>query len=309
MLGVDPAQGADVDAWWWQQPAEAGLLRRRNLVAGGVPPDTVGAAVRRQHITPVQRGIYLPGKRQPGALDEAQAALFAVDEPGSAVSHHTAARLHGLVVPDGGPAHLTIPRPERRPHRDRLVLHTARLPAPDVVVLDGVATTAVARTLVDLCRVLGRVSAVWALEDAMRRGLVTAAELAAAARRLARTPGIIRARERLRAADPRSQSPLETDARMRLADAGLPPPEPQMQVVLPDGRSAFIDLGYPEHRVGIELDGRAWHELPEAVFRDRHRQNGVAVTELMLLRFTWWDVVHDTARFVDQVRTALARRR
>ncbi len=143
----------------------------------------------------------------------------------------------------------------------------------------------------------------------MRRDLVTSAELAAAARRLARTPGIIRARERLRAVDPRSQSPLETDARLRLVDAGLPPPEPQMQVVLPDGRSAFIDMGYPEHRVGIELDGRAWHELPEAVFRDRHRQNGVAVTELMLLRFTWWDVVHDTARFVNQVRAALARRR
>ena len=297
-----------MESWWWRQPTDAGVLRRRSLVAGGVHPDMIGSAVRRKRLTPVQRGIYLPGKRRPSALDEARAALLAVDQPGSAVSHHTAARLHGLVVPDGGPAHLTIPRAERRPHRDRLVLHTARLPPPDVVVLDGVTTTAVARTLVDLSRLLGQVSAVWAVEDALRRDLVTTGELEAAARRLARTPGIIRARQRLRAADPRSQSPLETDARLRLAAAGLPPPEPQMRVVLPDGRSAFIDLGYPDHGVGIELDGRAWHELPEAVFRDRHRQNGVAFTELMLLRFTWWDVVHDTVRFVDLVRAALARR-
>ncbi len=275
-----------------------------------MPEGDIGKAVERHRVAALQRGIYLlGGAAAETSLQAASAALQAVEQPGSAASHLTAARLHGLDVPPQGRAQITIPRPERRPHRDRLRLHTARLPAADVIEVDGIRVTTVARTLVDLCRFLPRVSAVWAVEDAMRRGLVERLELERASRRLARTPGIRRARQRFRAAEPRSGSPLETDARLRLCDAGLPCPEVQMEVLLADGARAFVDLGYREARVGIELDGREFHELPEALFEDRSRQNAVMLADIVLLRFTWFDVVHRTQRFVGLVRGALQQRR
>ncbi|MGI8720779.1 MAG: endonuclease domain-containing protein, partial [Geodermatophilaceae bacterium] len=50
-----------------------------------------------------------------------------------------------------------------------------------------------------------------------------------------------------------------------------------------------IDLGYEEHKVGVECDGRAVHEQPAALFGDRERQNAVLNAGWRLLRFTWSD--------------------
>ncbi|MCW2632103.1 MAG: hypothetical protein JWR88_1065 [Pseudonocardia sp.] len=257
----------------------------------------------------MQRGIYLLPDRAALPSELARAALLAVGHHGCVVSHLTAARLHGLAVPEGGPAELTTPRALRRPNRDRLRLHTARLAPADVVDLGAILITSRARTLVDLCRALPRVAAVWAVEDALRRGLVSCGDLEAAAGRLRRTPGIVEARHRFRAAEPLSGSPLETDARLKLIEAGLPRPEVQLPVALAGGGTAFVDLGYRAERLGIELDGRASHELPPAVFADRVRQNRILLADFILLRFTWFDVVHRSERFISDVHSALEKRR
>lgn len=287
-----------------------GLVLRHELVPGRATASTVDKAVSRRTLVPLQRGIYLPAEHEVGAIDLARSAWLAANEFDSAVSHTTAARMHRLVVPDTpGPAHITIPRPTRRPHHRRLVLHTARLPDPDVVEIDGLPVTSVARTLVDLCRLLPRTPAVWAVEQALRRSLVTVDELVASSFRLDRTPGIVQARERLVSADPRSESPLETAARLRLSDAGIPPSDLQIPVALDGGSMAYLDMGYQRERIGIELDGREVHEAPAAVFRDRRRQNAVVAEGWQLLRFTWFDVVHDADRFVAEVRRNLKARR
>jgi len=280
----------------------AALLTRAAALRDGLDPDVLRAALRRQELQPLQRGVYHQGRGAP-PLQRARAAVLAVAEPGAAASHTTAARVHGLVVPEGGPEHVTLPRSERRPHRDRLRLHTARLHPADLMKVAGVAVTAPARTLVDLCRCLGRTDAVWAVERALAAGVVTAEHMEWAAIRLARTPGIVMARARFRAARPSSGSALETEARLVIVDAGLPEPEPQVEVELPNGRHAYLDLAYPDLGIGIELDGRD-HERVDALFHDRWRQNGVLSAEWMLLRFTWRDVRYDTARMIDTIARA-----
>ncbi len=82
-----------------------------------------------------------------------------------------------------------------------------------------------------------------------------------------------------------------------------------MAVALTGGGTAFVDLGYRTERLGIELDGRASHELPHAVFADRVRQNRILLADFVLLRFTWFDVVHRADRFVAEVRGAFEGRR
>ncbi|HEX4357240.1 MAG TPA: hypothetical protein VH141_06965 [Pseudonocardia sp.] len=283
------------------------LLLRNAAIRDGIHPDELRTALRRSELVPLQRGIYLGGGPASPVL-RAEAALLAVAQPDAAASHMTAARAHGLVVPLGGPEHVTLPRRQRRPHRDRLRLHTARLPDRDVDVVGGLPVTAVPRTLVDLCRELRRTDAVWAVEQALVDSVVTVGELEAAALRLARTPGIITAREWFRAARPLSGSPLETEARLAIVDAGLPEPELQVEVQLGGGRRAFLDLAYPELKIGIELDGRD-HERVDAAFRDRWRQNSVHGQDWVLYRFTWRDVRYDRERMIHTLTRARAARR
>ncbi|GAA4017400.1 hypothetical protein GCM10022247_45870 [Allokutzneria multivorans] len=103
---------------------------------------------------------------------------------------------------------------------------------------------------------------------------------------------------------------METAARLALADAGLPLPQTQFEVL--DGAGRFLarlDGAFPEERVGLEFDGRSVHSAPEALYRDRARQNDLMELGWVLLRFTWWDVVEQPGRFVDAVSRTVAMRR
>jgi hypothetical protein len=72
-------------------------------------------------------------------------------------------------------------------------------------------------------------------------------------------------------ADPLAESPMETRTRLALVLHGLPPPVSQFEVRAA-GHSHFLDLGYPEYRVGIEYDGGE-HREPERARRDLERQH------------------------------------
>ncbi|RJQ75757.1 DUF559 domain-containing protein [Pseudonocardiaceae bacterium YIM PH 21723] len=287
------------------------LLRRTDVAAAGMALSVLDQARRRKWVTPIQRGIYLIGDREPVPIELARAAAEAIAPFVSgrfAVSHTTAALVHGLDVPaESGVASVTIPRSERRPHRESLEIHTAKLTESDICVVEGVPVTSVARTLVDLCRSMDAVSALWALESGIRERLVTADELAAVMRRMSRSPGLKQVRHLIAAVDPRSQSQLETRARLAMIEGGIPVPESQIEVPLPNGRTAFLDFGYREHRVGIELDGSAVHGTPAAVYRDRWRQNQLQLLDWRLLRFTHWDFTRRIPQTLAEIRAALDR--
>ncbi|MET1037786.1 MAG: hypothetical protein ABW075_05900, partial [Aeromicrobium sp.] len=85
-------------------------------------------------------------------------------------------------------------------------------------------------------------------------------------------PGIVQARALAALVDPRAQSPGESWQRLRIHDAGFPPPEPQFEVIDPLGRSYFIDLPYPELLIGSEYDGRTFHTDAEHVLHDVERR-------------------------------------
>lgn len=110
-------------------------------------------------------------------------------------------------------------------------------------------------------------------------------------------------------ADGRAESPLETRNRLVCTDHGMPPEILQWPLTHPQSGVRYrVDVGYPSRWVGVEADGRSVHDLPEAVHRDRMRQNALlsAFPGLVLLRFTWWDS-HHPDRFVADLRQALAR--
>ena len=97
------------------------------------------------------------------------------------ISHDSALALYDLsdLLPDQ--IHLTIPRTASRRHAG-LRLHTNRLDASEVTHYAGLPVTSVSRTIVDVCtRGHGEELVEQAIGEALRRGLVTAEQLHAAA--------------------------------------------------------------------------------------------------------------------------------
>ena len=290
--------------WFEPAPGDGRLLRRRTLIRVENPA-LVDKALRRGQIVRIHRGIYTEGE-PPDDRERARAACETVTGALAVASHRTAARVLGLEVPAGGPDEVTIPRCERRPHRTDLRFHTSVLAPDDVVDLDGLRLTSVARTLIDLARTEEEYRAVWAIERALWRKVVTTEALDEALRRARGTPRILRARRLIAAARPQSGSPLETAGRLALVEDGLEEPEVQMPITRADGKNAFVDLAYRRQRKGLEFDGRSEHGMEMAVFADRDRENQIILRDLTIYRFSWFDVFRRRARYLRTVRAAIA---
>jgi very-short-patch-repair endonuclease len=70
----------------------------------------------------------------------------------------------------------------------------------------------------------------------------------------------------------------------------MPEPVPQFQVRSGASIIARLDFAYPRDRIGIELDGAAYHSGSDARKRDRQRDNRLSAMGWRLLRFDWDDV-------------------
>lgn len=283
-----------------------GLILRDKALHAGVDPDAIMKALRTGRLRRLQRCIYVLREDEVSPLTIARAAVLASGIPDAVASHQTAARVHEIPIPVGRyPEHVTVPRNQRRLRRKELVFHSREFNIGDVEVLAGVPVTRPARTLVDLTTTLPRTEAVWAVDDALRRDLVTRAEIDQCLTSRPGAPGDAQARTRVAEADGKAESILETAGRLTLADARLPLPVAQFEVRAPGGFVAFLDGAYPEKKVGLEFDGQSVHNAPEALFRDRDRQNRLVALGWTILRYTWWDVTYGKARFIESVRNAL----
>lgn len=291
--------------------ANHGLVRWSDLVTIGMQPDELRALLRRNRLRRLQRGVYAADGGPISAVTRARAATLSPLMYSPVVaSHQTAAGLHGLpLVHDGDREHVTVRRPGRRPQRHDLWFHAHRLPEAHVTEVRGVACTTVPRTLVDLFVTAGRLTATWATEHAVRAGVVALDEVRDLAAEPLGLPGIRRARDTLiPAVEPASESPLETAIRLILADAGLPRPTVQLPVDDGAGRTIYrVDLGFRPERVAVEADGRAVHEAPGALLRDRWRQNHLANAGWTVLRFTWQDATRRPGYVARTVQSALDR--
>ncbi len=139
--------------------------------------------------------------------------------------------------------------------------------APDVVDVFGVNVTSPIATGVELAMQLPRPFALSAVDALLRSGKADRWALRAASAPYAGRPGIHQARQILRYADRRAESPGESWLRLRLIDAGFGKPTLQIPVQGPN-RKYRIDIGYPDlpaddgRRLGLEYDSDRWHSSP-----------------------------------------------
>lgn len=133
----------------------------------------------------------------------------------------------------------------------------------EMVEIDGIRCTSLARTAMDIARHDGFVAGVVAADHSMRLG-VTRQELSDVIKRARRRPGNATARRVAAFADPRSESPKESELRALMEQLGLERGEPQYEICTPDGELvARVDLALAEMMLVIEFDGEEKHHAVE----------------------------------------------
>jgi hypothetical protein len=251
----------------------------------------------------------------PGSLgDPALVRLRAVLEqrPHLVASHRTAAALHGVsMLFRPGEAErlveLTDPRTIRaRTRIQGMQVHRLPLVRDEIVVRQGVRCTALLRTLADVSRSESRNAAVAALDSGLNMGLCTVEELRGHLVAASGRHGSAAALSLLDLADGRSESPLETEARLLMHDAGWHP-RPQAEVATARGPRR-VDFLFDAEGLAVETDGAEHHASADGQRRDLRRFNDLAGCAQVraVLRFSWQDIFLRPDLFLREVGEKLA---
>jgi very-short-patch-repair endonuclease len=174
------------------------------------------------------------------------------------------------------------------------------------------ACTSIPRTLLDLAYTLGPET----LDDALSRALVSRRTSIVRLDRYLAAPfagrrGAAALRLSIDAHRDRTgltQSLLEVLVDRAVMRGKLPPPVRQLSVRV-EGERFLLDLAWPDGKVFVEADGRAFHSTRAQFSRDRHRQNLLVTMGWLPLRYTWSVAKHDPTRVIDQLQTVLDLRR
>ena len=208
-----------------------------------------------------------------------------------------------------GTVHFASERSITGPAPGVVLVHQWQFANSDVVCVDGLRVLSPQRTVVDLVLRLGRDNAVSVLDHVLNAGTLSVENLALVELACAGRPGAVRARGCLELADGRAESPLESRARLRCIDGGVPPDELQWPVY--DSEGWLLGLGdFAWLRAGRrplvgEADGKDVHGAPEALYKDRSRANNFVIGGVDIIRFTWEDTLARD-RIPRLVRAALA---
>lgn len=152
--------------------------------------------------------------------------------------------------------------------------HNVRVPADEIVEVDGIRCTSPERTVLDLACVLEPESALAVADAALRQAAVRGHQqdpdiaarwherLGARADALS-VRGIRQARDLLDFADGRSQLPGESVSRLQLRRLGFTDIGLQTRVVGPEGEDYWLDFAFRGARAFGEFDGRSKYLDPK----------------------------------------------
>jgi hypothetical protein len=220
---------------------------------------------------------------------------------GMVVSHGTAGQMWGLLAPDG--LHGTS-RSSRR--TTAVITHRADLPPSASVVVDGMRVTTPPRTVADLLCTCEPPASVAMACDALRRGILTTADLRMAAATARGRHGAERARFVAGTCAGRPYSVLEWHFHRRVGalGAGWRFNTPVHDA---EGKIGDVDALHEETLIVVELDGHQFHG-PDRFQADRTRDQRLAAAGYVVLRFTWDDLTHRPDDVIERIRRTMAHR-
>lgn len=298
------------------------LILRREAHARGVTDAEIRRLVRNGTWTRLASGVFVQSDQYAGADDHARHALrarafIANAGPTSALSHVSAAVLHGLDVWQIplDDVHLTRNAPSGARRTPGRVMHAALFREADVVDRRGARVLSVARTITDVAATVPVEQAVVLADSALRAGLVAPVDLTCAVERMGSHPRIAHARRVVQLSSGCSDSVGESRSRVLFVREQIPLPLTQVDVFSADGRwLARVDFLWPEHGVIGEFDGRikyrrdgvATTAAEDVVYREKLREDALRHAGWTVVRWTWQDLGTRGA-VATKVREAFAR--
>jgi hypothetical protein len=177
-----------------------------------------------REIVALRRGVYVEQGSYAAMASAERATVGAVAaclaRPGSVVSHHSAALIHGLPLLGSRPAlpRLLFPAEQGR-HADKargVQIRTSLLPGTHILQRGEWRVTTVARTVCDVAREERAINSLVLADAALARRQTTLRELCEVRDVCSGWPGSPALRETLRLAHSGSESPYESIARFQL---------------------------------------------------------------------------------------------
>lgn len=282
-----------------------GAVSRAQAFRAGATRRMIGHRLATGRLEVVLPSVYLIAGTPRTFRLEVMAACLA---SGGVASHRAAGALWSIDGVAEGAVEVSAPRRVRIRGLRATEVHD--LAPRDVTTVGPIPVTSVARTIVDVAARLDPEALEVALDDALRRRLVTPARLRETFDRL-HYPGrtgagalrsLLEARPSLGSVP---DSPLETRMLRLLRRARLPEPVLHHRVTEGSRTVAIIDLAYPRHNVAIELDGYRYHQGRRPWQRDMRRMNVLILLGWRVLRFTDEDVRTRSHEVVRSVASAL----
>lgn len=208
------------------------------------------------------------------------------------VPHGSSPTLHGVTV-----------------HRCRTIDDVDRVDRPD-----GIRLTSPPRSLFDSADLLGLSAARSVTEQLIHEGMSTIGTIVDTYTRLrhASRPG---SRTMLLVLASRPMwckalhSNLESKVLEEIERQALPAPQRQCPITLADGTVIHADFGWPEWKVGLEVDDPAWHAGSQERHRDAGRDRRAAAVGWVVVRVTDTDVSNGLHGPISDVAQTIALRR
>lgn len=287
---------------------QGGLATTAQLVACGLSRAGIAHRVATGRLFSVRRGVYglSPHVDASTAL---WAAVLAVDPARAAVSHWSAAGVHGMTA-QRWPVHVTVPGTGGRSGTGLRIHATRGMVHGDVVLMNGLRVTSPARTVLDIAARASDSAVARLIREGEFLGLLQVGAMAEVVATHAGHHGLARVRR----VDPMTsetalrQTPLEDqlDALIRT----LPVAAPERQVVISgiSGAAYRVDFGWPGVRLAAEADGRSAHQRASSLESDRYRDNDLGAVGWQVLRFTRHQLLRGRADAGQQIVATLLDR-
>lgn len=264
------------------------------LAAAGVSHDAIRHAVKTERLFRQYRGVFSlsPSLSASGRWFAAVAACG----HRAALSHLSAAALWSLTSGHDHVIEVTVPN--HNGHKPPEGLRVHRTIRPESTRRNRIEVTTLHRTIDDcayrlsrqpLHRVLRQAEFHHRLDLTRLQDHATSSLLKALLHSYVAGEGI-------------DANQLEAEFFALCIKAGLPRPDKQTWL-----GPRRVDFVWPEHRLVVEVDGRAAHERTLAFQDDRARDRALKLGGFEVLRFTWSEVVAPPALVVGDLRGFLLR--
>jgi hypothetical protein len=262
----------------------------------------VGTRVRRGQLHRLHQGVYAVGHRKVRLEGEFLAAVKACGA-GAVLSHYSAGALWGIVEWDERHPEVTVKDTTPRIHEAIRVHRTSTLDPSDVRRHRRIPATSPTRTALDLCSQLADRPARRAIRQALSTELLNPRDLLRILEVQARRPGAKRLRRIVAAGVAPTRSELEDVVLELILAAGLGRPDVNVPIVL-EGRRLVPDFRWPDRRLIVEADGRAWHDNKLAREDDAERQALLEAHGERVVRVSWEQAVSRAAQTIRRLQTA-----